>query len=122
MQCAMVATFVALVACDDDTIECGTVEDRADDLLRSAQTCDSDDECTLTTLDAYCVDAFLCFVPLSESANLDHVRSEAQNLGDRARECNRPCPIATCAPPELLRLRCVEHRCSISNAPADGGV
>ena len=121
IQCAITATLAAVLGCHDETDDCGTVEDRAVLLVRAAQTCDSNDECTLITLNAGCIEAFVCSVPVSESADLDQLRSDARDLSSMSRECSLPCPVVNCAPPDLARVRCIEHRCSITGDPADGG-
>jgi hypothetical protein len=76
---------------------CQRPQTDADQLLADAQACTTDSDCSLAqNIDALCLDAFLCPVPISRTADLDPLRSEAQQLSTEYRGCTSQCAVADC--------------------------
>jgi hypothetical protein len=80
-----------------DRERCQRPQTEADQLLDDAQVCTTDSDCSLAqSIDALCLDAFLCPVPVSRTADLDPLRSEAQQLSTEYRGCTSQCAVADC--------------------------
>jgi hypothetical protein len=76
---------------------CQRPQTEAEQLLDDAQVCTTDSDCSLAqNIDARCLDVFLCPVPVSRMADLDRLRSEAQQLSTEYRGCTSQCAFADC--------------------------
>ncbi len=76
---------------------CQQPQIEADELLAEAQACTTDSDCSLAqNIDAPCLHGFLCPVSVAQTADLDRLRSEAQQLSTEFRECTSQCAVADC--------------------------
>lgn len=122
--------LVLAFACGDDAAEeegseaaCAANADRAAALLEDANTCDSDADCALVTVEAECLVPFVCPVLVNQDTDLDRLRSRARELAKTEQRCQAACPTANCAPPDTFRIACdpAEHRCTVAAPLGDAG-
>lgn len=101
--------LLALAACGT---QCdGESEARAQQLLAAGQRCTDDSECAIEPIDAPCVAAFVCAVPINRNADLDELHEAAARASDEYRQCHNDCSVASCAKSESDPARCNGGRC-----------
>ena len=88
------------------------IQDRASELVHDAAACKEDGDCQLTEIDGACLDAFLCSVPVSKSADLAQLRAEAATLSAKYKQCpGLSCAQTSCAGPFAAKCDQSSHLC-----------
>ena len=94
---------------------CESVDDEVDELLRAAQSCEQDDDCSIVDVTAPCL--ILCGTVVNGATDLPALQAEAMSLSDdyQAQCVGRDgfgCAIADCADPSTLRAECADGQCT----------
>jgi hypothetical protein len=126
LRAATLTTLLALlIACSSDDAEtsesgsgasslgCSDRDDMSSALLTSVQDCSSDADCILTPVDADCLEAFICPVPVNADTDLEGLEQDAQEIADRYEFSCRVCASANCAPPAGVRCDTASGRCQV---------
>jgi hypothetical protein len=96
---------------------CSAQQNTAKNLLASHQACTVDADCTVESVAAKCLNAFMCPVPVARDANLMKLRGEAVALAASYRKrCGDVCAIPRCFSPESQRIFCngETKRCDVA--------
>jgi hypothetical protein len=98
--------------CQPELRECGALEQAASDLLASVNQCETDADCSVTSVFAPCLSAFLCYSSVNESTDLESLRQQAELLAAEYGKAACGCVMADCVDPESLSPSCVQGQCS----------
>lgn len=108
-------------------VSCDAQQEAARGILDSFQRCAVDADCAVEHVQAKCIGAFLCPVPVNKGGDLGALKRAASNASLRYQAaCGSNCPIARCASRESTRVWCdaEEKRCKseLVTAREDAGV
>ena len=119
----LIVCMVGLSSCESDEEQgeafCESVDDEVDELLRAAQSCEQDDDCSIAGVTAPCL--ILCSTAVNSATDLAALRAEATRLSDDFRaQCEGRdgfgCAVADCVDPSTLHAECSDGRCTVARS------